>query len=142
MDISQKDFFSPNLTNYQAPMTTPWALNSLSAKLRHAESGRAKEHCVSSSPITIHHLLRHIYYWGRKTNSIGLIELLGDPDEGQVLKDNFRKRLIRQKKAVSKGERAGKTLPRPANDFNSDVCIPSTFSIPPQKSVKNSIREC
>lgn len=34
-----------------------------------------------------------------------LIELLGDPDERQVLKENFRKRLIRQKKAVSKGER-------------------------------------
>jgi hypothetical protein len=67
-----------------------------------------------------------------------LIELLGDPDEGLVLKENFRKRLIRQKKAVSKGE-GEKTLPRPTNDLDSDVCIPSTFSIPPQKSVKNSI---
>lgn len=34
-----------------------------------------------------------------------LIELFGDPDEGLVLKDNLRKRLIRQKKAVAKGER-------------------------------------
>lgn len=34
-----------------------------------------------------------------------LIELLGDPDEGLVLKENLRKRLVRQKKAVSKGER-------------------------------------
>jgi hypothetical protein len=105
MDISQKDFFSPNLTNYQAPKTSVSALNSLKAKLGQAGSGKAKEHWVSSIPITMHHLLRHMYCWGRKTNSIGLIELLGDPDEGQVLKENFRKRLIRQKKAVSKGER-------------------------------------
>ena len=34
-----------------------------------------------------------------------LIELLGDPDEGLALKENVRKRLIRQKKAVAKGER-------------------------------------
>ncbi|MBI3579088.1 MAG: hypothetical protein HY276_05320 [Ignavibacteriales bacterium] len=34
-----------------------------------------------------------------------LIELLGDPDEGLVLKENFRKRLVRQKKALAKGER-------------------------------------
>ena len=34
-----------------------------------------------------------------------LIELLGDPDEALVLKDSIRKRLIRQKKAVAKGER-------------------------------------
>lgn len=34
-----------------------------------------------------------------------LIELLGDPDEGLVLKENMRKRLIRQKQAVLTGER-------------------------------------
>ena len=34
-----------------------------------------------------------------------LIELFGDPDEGQVLKENLQKRLIRQKKSVAKGER-------------------------------------
>ncbi len=34
-----------------------------------------------------------------------LIELLGDPDEGLVLKAHVRKKLIRQKKAVAKGER-------------------------------------
>ncbi len=34
-----------------------------------------------------------------------LIELFGDPDEGLLLKENFRKRLARQKKAVAKGER-------------------------------------
>ena len=34
-----------------------------------------------------------------------LVELLGDPDEGLELKANLRKRLIRQKKAVAKGER-------------------------------------
>jgi hypothetical protein len=34
-----------------------------------------------------------------------LIELLGDPDDGLALKENVRKRLIRQKKAVAKGER-------------------------------------
>jgi hypothetical protein len=34
-----------------------------------------------------------------------LIELLGDPDEGMVLKESLRKRLIRQRKAVAKGER-------------------------------------
>ena len=34
-----------------------------------------------------------------------LIELLGDPDEGLFLRENVRKRLLRQKRAVSKGER-------------------------------------
>ncbi len=34
-----------------------------------------------------------------------LIQLLGDPDEGLVLRENVRKRLLRQKRAVSKGER-------------------------------------
>jgi len=34
-----------------------------------------------------------------------LLELLGDPDEGLVLKENVRKRFIRQKKAVARGER-------------------------------------
>ena len=34
-----------------------------------------------------------------------LVELFGDPDEQLVLKENFRKRLVRQKKAVKKGER-------------------------------------
>jgi hypothetical protein len=34
-----------------------------------------------------------------------LVELFGDPDEGLVLKENLRKRLSRQKKAVAKGER-------------------------------------
>jgi len=34
-----------------------------------------------------------------------LVELFGDPDEGFVLKENLCKRLLRQKKAVSKGER-------------------------------------
>lgn len=34
-----------------------------------------------------------------------LIELLGDPDEGLVLRGSLRKRLLRQKRAVAKGER-------------------------------------
>ena len=34
-----------------------------------------------------------------------LIQLFGDPDEGLVLRENVRKRLLRQKRAVSKGER-------------------------------------
>jgi len=34
-----------------------------------------------------------------------LLELLGDPDEGLELKENVRRRLIRQQKAVAKGER-------------------------------------
>ena len=34
-----------------------------------------------------------------------LVELFGDPDDGAVLKSNLRKRLIRQKKLVAKGER-------------------------------------
>ena len=34
-----------------------------------------------------------------------LVELFGDPDEGFVLKENLCKRLLRQKKAVAKGER-------------------------------------
>lgn len=34
-----------------------------------------------------------------------LVELFGDPDDALVLKENLRRRLIRQKKAVAKGER-------------------------------------
>ncbi len=34
-----------------------------------------------------------------------LIELFGDPDEGLVLKENVRKRLVRQKKSVVGGKR-------------------------------------
>lgn len=34
-----------------------------------------------------------------------LIELLGDPDEGLVLRESLRKRLLRQKQSVAKGER-------------------------------------
>ena len=34
-----------------------------------------------------------------------LIELFGDPDEGLKFKEYFRKRLVRQRKAVAKGER-------------------------------------
>ena len=34
-----------------------------------------------------------------------LVQLLGDPDEGLALRENVRERLLRQKKAVSKGER-------------------------------------
>ena len=34
-----------------------------------------------------------------------LIELLGDTDEGSVLLESLRKRLLRQKRAVAKGER-------------------------------------
>ena len=34
-----------------------------------------------------------------------LIELLGDPEEGLVLLESLRKRLLRQKRAVAMGER-------------------------------------
>jgi hypothetical protein len=34
-----------------------------------------------------------------------LMQLLGDPDEGLVLRENVRKRLLKQKQAVFKGER-------------------------------------
>ena len=34
-----------------------------------------------------------------------IVELLGDPDAGVVLRENVRKRLLRQKRAVAKGER-------------------------------------
>jgi len=34
-----------------------------------------------------------------------LIELFGDPDEGLAIKEMFRKRLLRQKKSVAKGDR-------------------------------------
>lgn len=40
-----------------------------------------------------------------------LVELFGDPDDGLVLKDGLRKRLVRQRKAVAKGERG--------NDFTA-----------------------
>lgn len=33
-----------------------------------------------------------------------LFQLLGDPDEGLALRENVRKRLLRQKQAVSRGE--------------------------------------
>ncbi len=38
-----------------------------------------------------------------------LIELFGDADEGLSMKEGFRKRLLRQRRAVAKGER-GKDL--------------------------------
>lgn len=34
-----------------------------------------------------------------------LVELLGDPDEGLVIKKTLQARLLRQKKAVAEGER-------------------------------------
>ena len=34
-----------------------------------------------------------------------LIELFGDPDEGLVMTEQLRKRLVRQRKSVAKGER-------------------------------------
>jgi hypothetical protein len=34
-----------------------------------------------------------------------LIELIGDPDDGLTMKQNLRKRLLRQKRSVEKGER-------------------------------------
>ena len=34
-----------------------------------------------------------------------IVELLGDPDAGLVLRENMRKRLLRQKRVVAKGER-------------------------------------
>jgi hypothetical protein len=34
-----------------------------------------------------------------------LVELFGDPDEGLSMKENLRKRLLRQKRAVAKGDR-------------------------------------
>jgi hypothetical protein len=39
-----------------------------------------------------------------------LIEILGDPDEGLVLRKSLLKRLRRQKAAVARGER-GQSLP-------------------------------
>lgn len=34
-----------------------------------------------------------------------IVELLGDPDAGLVLRENVRKRLLHQRQAVAKGER-------------------------------------
>ena len=34
-----------------------------------------------------------------------ILELLGDPDAGLDIRENVRKRLLRQKRAVSKGDR-------------------------------------
>ncbi len=34
-----------------------------------------------------------------------LLEILGDPDEGLTMKKTLRRRLLRQKKAVARGER-------------------------------------
>jgi hypothetical protein len=46
-----------------------------------------------------------------------LVELLGDPDEGMVLRENVRARLLRQKQAVAKGER-GESLQAVARRLN------------------------
>ena len=46
-----------------------------------------------------------------------LMQLLGDPDEGLVLGENARKRLLRQKRAVSEGER-GESLETVARRLN------------------------
>jgi len=34
-----------------------------------------------------------------------LVELFGDPDDGLQMKESLRKRLLRQKRAVAKGDR-------------------------------------
>ena len=34
-----------------------------------------------------------------------LVELFGDPDEGLLMKQSLRKRLLRQKRTVAKGDR-------------------------------------
>ncbi|MBI1807159.1 MAG: hypothetical protein HYR76_08935 [Ignavibacteria bacterium] len=34
-----------------------------------------------------------------------LVELFGDPDDGLTMKQSLRKRLLRQKRAVEKGDR-------------------------------------
>ena len=34
-----------------------------------------------------------------------LIEMFGDPDDGMVLKETLRKRLVRQRNSVAKGDR-------------------------------------
>jgi hypothetical protein len=34
-----------------------------------------------------------------------LVELFGDPDDGLPMKENIRQRLLRQKRAVAKGDR-------------------------------------
>ncbi len=34
-----------------------------------------------------------------------IVELVGDPDAGLVVRENVRKRLLRQRQAVAKGER-------------------------------------
>ncbi|MBI3004209.1 MAG: hypothetical protein HYY49_02190 [Ignavibacteriales bacterium] len=47
-----------------------------------------------------------------------LISLLGDPDEKLTLKDSLRKRLLRQKRAVSKGHEESTSTASPAvSDF-------------------------
>ena len=50
-----------------------------------------------------------------------LMQLLGDPDEGLVLRENVRKRLLRQKRAVSKGER-GESLETVARRLKWSGC--------------------
>ena len=44
-----------------------------------------------------------------KTVERKLLELIGDPDQGLVLKKSLRERLVRQRKAVAAGRR-GETL--------------------------------
>ena len=48
-----------------------------------------------------------------------LLELLGDPDEGQEIKQSLRERLIRQRKAVSSGRR-GESLSNAARRLGLD----------------------
>lgn len=46
-----------------------------------------------------------------------IVELLGDPDAGLILRENVRKRLLRQKRAVARGER-GELLETVARRLN------------------------
>ncbi len=60
-----------------------------------------------------------------------IVELLGDPDAGLVLRENVRKRLLRQKRAVAKGER-GESLETVARRLKlALVCTLLASSNPP-----------
>ena len=64
------------------------------------------EHRSANMPGTIAHMSKQEFAQMLSTVvEQKLVELFGDPDDGLVLKENLRRRLIRQTKAVSKGER-------------------------------------
>ena len=53
-----------------------------------------------------------------------LLEIIGDPDEGLVIRESVRERLLRQKAAVDAGERGTRL------ESSNILCVPSGYEEP------------